>query len=1167
MTQMLRRHLKSFLAILCLLAGVCLWLAGAFAPSPAAVRRSERGPDDAARRAAWFLRGRQSLDARPPAAHLLAALRQRARVPYAPPAPRRFVEGARLPDGAPVPSSGTWTELGPSPQNDMGFVRVSGRVTALAVDLTNDPTGNTVYAGTAYGGVWLSTNGLSASPTWTPISDATGSLAVGALALDSSTNPATVYVGTGEANNSLDSYYGVGILKGVNSGSGWKWTLVSSADGGAHPLLGLAFARILVDPVNPQILLAAGGSSTNLSSASLTSYTRGIYRSTDGGQSWSLAYTVSDAASSNYSCTDLTYDAADKVYFAAFRDHGIYKSSDQGQTWAAVGSPSPFVNASAANLTQFFYRAALAYGNGVLYALVSDSNGLPAAPNPCAQGQTTGCDTGLYESLNGGGAWAPVAAPACYSLVAQNGACVASDPLFSNGAADQGYYDMYLAIPPNTTNMLVAGGIDAWSTTNANMGTGASWSDLTQAYGLGVVHPDEHAIAFVNAATWYIGNDGGVWATSDSGGGVNAQGAASDWANLNSDMGTIQLESVTPDPVSAGVYTGGSQDNGTVVSTAAGGKLWGETWLGDGGYTAIDPSSPNHYFTENSDAGGVGNSIILRSDTAGVPGNSPGSAQACVWPSGDLSVCNPSYNVVVDTNGVAELGSFYVPYQLAPASPSVMLLGTCRVWSGPAEPTAPDAGWTPISPDLTTDDAPNGQCGGDYIQNLAAAPNDPGTIYVVTTDGQVQRSTDAFSPSPTWTNLTASPLPTNKKYPFGAIAVSPDDPNTAYVGVMGFTSGAGYGHVYMTSDGGTTWTDISGNLPDAPVNWILVDPQIPNDVYAATDAGVFAVTDGGAAGSGEVWQQLGSGLPNTAILQAQLAEPTRAVVVATHGRGAWSIAALGSPAPDFTLTSTDAVQNLASSGASATFTLGAAAQAGFAGSIALTCSSGANCAFSPASITPGQSSTLTVSGLSGLGSDSDRITVTGTSGGLTHTLNLTVAPASFSVALSPSANIVSPGSNASYTVNLTPIGAFTGTVSLSCAKAPAGAQCGFTASSLNLAGAGSSASTTLTITTTVASVPPWLYGPGRWRWPALGLMLLGMALLWWERRRWGRFAAGAALPLVLFALLLAAGCGGGGSAIPIPNQGSGTPAGTYAVTVTATSGGFSRSTTATLLVQ
>lgn len=137
---------------------------------------------------------------------------------------------------------GNWTELGPRPEDSGQYGAIAGRVTAIAVD-PGDPSGNTVYLGTAYGGLWKSTNALAANPVFTPISDTMPTLAVGAIALDSSMNPTIIYIGTGEPNAAEDSCYGVGILRSTDGGKSWIRT---SNDNQGHSFFGLTWSRILV---------------------------------------------------------------------------------------------------------------------------------------------------------------------------------------------------------------------------------------------------------------------------------------------------------------------------------------------------------------------------------------------------------------------------------------------------------------------------------------------------------------------------------------------------------------------------------------------------------------------------------------------------------------------------------------------------------------------------------------------------------------------------------------------------------------------------------------------------------------------------------------------------------------------------------------------------------
>ena len=153
----------------------------------------------------------------------------------------------------------------------------SGRITAVAVDPTNNQI---VYAGAAQGGIWKTTNGGGA---WTPLTDTQASLAVGSIALDPQ-NPLTIYVGTGEENNAIDSYYGEGILKSTDGGNTWTNYPGPFAGGGGG---GARIGGIAVQPNNSSVVLAAAGCCAPGPS--------GVYRSKDGGQTWTQVLNASGA--------------------------------------------------------------------------------------------------------------------------------------------------------------------------------------------------------------------------------------------------------------------------------------------------------------------------------------------------------------------------------------------------------------------------------------------------------------------------------------------------------------------------------------------------------------------------------------------------------------------------------------------------------------------------------------------------------------------------------------------------------------------------------------------------------------------------------------------------------------------------------------------------------
>src|SRR5581483_6006360 len=211
------------------------------------------------------------------------------------------------------------------------------------------------------------------------------------------------------------------------------------------------------------------------------------------------------------------------------RFQGVYFSIDHGLSWAQC--PSPFPSATAPD-TNNFARATLASRGTTLGCLAANTSDAPSTPGAG--------DTGLSQSIDGGQHWTNVNLPA---------------NAFGSGTDIQGTYDQYVAAPPGSTALLVAG-IDLFKTTAVN-GTSTVWSNITKAYTGGTVHPDQHAYAFLNASHWYVGNDGGVWTTANTGG---------SFTNLNTDLGTLQFYSVSPDPSAAGKFIGGTQDNGTLLN-------------------------------------------------------------------------------------------------------------------------------------------------------------------------------------------------------------------------------------------------------------------------------------------------------------------------------------------------------------------------------------------------------------------------------------------------------------------------------------------------------------------------------------------------------------------------------------------------------------------------
>jgi uncharacterized repeat protein (TIGR01451 family) len=216
-----------------------------------------------------------------------------------------------------------------------------------------------------------------------------------------------------------------------------------------------------------------------------------------------------------------------------------------------------------------------------------------------------------------------------------------------------------------------------------------------------------------------------------------------------------------------------------------------------------------------------------------------------------------------------------------------LFLGTFRLYrSNNADaPSAGDVHWDAISPDLTTGcegSAPNG-ARGCLISAIGLADGGDG-VYVGTDDGVMSVSPNAVtSDHPTWTRVGQGVLPNR---PVTQISVDRSNWRIAYASYAGFGAATpgNSGHVFKTTDGGQTWTDISGRLPDIPVNSTVLDPSQPNVLYIGTDIGTFVTANGG-----RTWQRLGSSMPKVATWQLDY-DPAQALLVAgTHGRGAYTL--------------------------------------------------------------------------------------------------------------------------------------------------------------------------------------------------------------------------------------------------------------------------------------
>ena len=750
-----------------------------------------------------------------------------------------------------------WVSIGPQPiLGGFSFgspqTNASGRVSAIALDPRYDGANNqTVYVGGAQGGVWKSTdNGAN----WTPLTDGQTSSAIGAIAVDPN-NPNVIYAGTGESNDCGLCYYGAGLLKSTDGGSTWTQITGPATSAGVPAFLNVGFTKITIDPTNSSVVYAATGAAfignANSFPQRVSATTVGLWKSTDGGSTWRNL----DPSSSNSTtrCHDVIVDPQNnnRVY-AAMRLTGVFRSNSGGEpgTWTRLTGGLPEPASTPANSS--FVRIILA-------------SGPPIAPSTTTTlyAAYAGRDDnlfGIWRSTDGGDNWVRVTTPQL---------------------PGQANYNLDLTVDPADGRIVYYG---TAANEPYNGGTllrsrdaGGTWADLSLGDGQsGGLHPDTHQIvvAPANRNILFTGNDGGVWRTN------NATSDTVSWAQLNNTLSITQFMSVALHPTDANILIGGTQDNGTL--RYQGNVGWDFVDGSDGGFTLIDQSNPQvmyhtYFNVNNQDSGGA-----LIGPLVSLTGGGLGSwrfrgCNSCTAREGGF---NPSDRV-----------AFYAPMALntgfTGANGNVVYFGTHRLYRSSNRGSA----WIGLGASVDNFGA-DLTAGQGVITAIAAHPapgggNPPGEIvWAGTSDGQVQVTINAGAlAGANFSNLTKAPLPNRF---VSDIALYPNDTQRAVVIFSGFNSNTPStpGHVFLTTNQGTAWQNISGNLPDVPVSSVALNPANPNTIYIGTDLGVFQTTNGGTT-----WERLSVGMPRVAVFMVRYHAASNSVIAATHGRGVFRLTA------------------------------------------------------------------------------------------------------------------------------------------------------------------------------------------------------------------------------------------------------------------------------------
>ncbi len=664
-----------------------------------------------------------------------------------------------------------------------------------------------------------------------------------------------------------------GIFRTTDGGANWTAT----GDGMAN----LAVCSLARDPNDADRLLAGTGEGF-FNSDSVRG--AGIFRSSDGGLTWT--YMANTATSHFYYVNDIIYSStvADTVY-AATRT-GVHRSTDAGENWtriytagvaggaldlairtdqatdvlfASVGTfttATIYRNDDAANTTTFnsvytesdMGRTTIAIApsnQDVVYLLASNLSGLGIS----------GFNYGLLaviRSTDGGDNWSDrhrVSDPlAGADLLLSNPFAQVCSSFLSN----QGWYDNIIKVDPVDEDIVWAGGIDLFRSNDggANWGVASHWAvnDAASMY----VHADQHNIIFhpdydgSTNQTMYVTNDGGVFRTN------NARAAVADidndslcnvngtynvvWTSLNNSYGATQFYHGLPFPATDS-YFGGTQDNGTLLGTdGTGVNGWEEINGGDGGYVAINPTNTDIMYVETT-------GISIRKSTNG--GSSFSSA----------------------VSGISDTGLFINPFVMDPNDPDRLWTSGFALWR--TDDAA--ANWTQASTAVNSSTR-------EQVSAIAVAPGNSDLVLAGTEDGYIRRTTSAT------TDTSASSWSESQLQDayISCVAFDPQDADIVYCTFSTF----GVNHVYRSSDGGASWSNIDNNLPDLPVHAIAVHPSDSTRLYLGTDLGVYVSTDTGAN-----WAQENTGYANvvTEWLTFQETDCVLTLYAFTHGRGAWRL--------------------------------------------------------------------------------------------------------------------------------------------------------------------------------------------------------------------------------------------------------------------------------------
>ena len=610
----------------------------------------------------------------------------------------------------------------------------------------------------------------------------------------------------------------------IGAASGGLW-VTSNAGASWEPvddnLPTLAVGAILFDENTPSTIYIGTGEG-NFSSDAI--FGVGVMRSTDGGLTWSIHGTGLDWQIGDGKCVEkLVMDPTNGVLIAA-TTAGVYRLDNTGTWTQTLAGTATGLLRHPTNTSEY-------------YAVIGKTNG--------------GTANGFYKSIDDGLTWTKITGtgwPATHGRadialctsqpnILYAGITVGSSGVMlgiykstdggenwvlannsDNHYGGQGWYDLVIAVDPTNPNKVYSGGIDIWTSTNG----GTTFTHRTQ-WNLPpgnpqYVHADQHGWAF------HPDNPAHVYACCD-GGVFESFDSGINWDEITTGMTTMQFYDIDVAQNNVGMSVGGTQDNGTNVRNGT--DSWMRSLGGDGFHCNIDYSKADTLYEEYY------NGNHHRSYNGG----------------------NSLSRIM---SGIGENGAWDTPVHLDYQNTAILYTAHQKIY----KTTNRGSLWV----------AKSGVLPG-LGSAIAQAPSDPTVLYCgYSAIRNIHLSTDRGE---TWSNCACTGLPGRVLM---RLKVHPTIPSTVYATYSGFSTN----NVWKSTDSGSTWTSISGNLPALPVGAIAIDPLDPNVIYVGTDLGVWRTEDAGVS-----WLPYGVGLPNAVIGDLKIVENQRLLRAGTYGRGLW----------------------------------------------------------------------------------------------------------------------------------------------------------------------------------------------------------------------------------------------------------------------------------------